>query len=168
MESARRSLLKLAPDYTVEFVWIMSKYKVCSKDTIENLLRKVIALRQGQTSTVDLQVAKVKTWQGDGQLSAEVIEPARLPHWLARQNLAVVGATVHALLKTYDELPEFDLVVIDEASQVRVPEAAVPISLAGRAGRLVLAGDHLQLPPIINGVYPEPLLTLLNTLVAQL
>ena len=47
--------------------------------------------------------------------------------------------------------------VIDEASQVRVPEAAVPISLAGRAGRLVLAGDHLQLPPIINGVYPEPL-----------
>ena len=47
--------------------------------------------------------------------------------------------------------------VIDKASQVRVPEAAVPISLAGRAGRLVLAGDHLQLPPIINGVYPEPL-----------
>ena len=38
----------------------------------------------------------------------------------------------------------FDLVVIDEASQVHVPEAAVPIGLVGPKGRLVLAGDHRQ------------------------
>jgi superfamily I DNA and/or RNA helicase len=36
---------------------------------------------------------------------------------------------------------------------VRVPEAAVAVALAG--SRLVLAGDHLQLPPIVAGVYPE-------------
>lgn len=35
---ARRSLLKLTPDYTVEFVWIMSKYKACELDSIEDLL----------------------------------------------------------------------------------------------------------------------------------
>ena len=35
----RRSLLKLAPDYTVEFVWIMQKYNACDKDCIQNLLR---------------------------------------------------------------------------------------------------------------------------------
>ena len=35
---ARRSLLKLKPDYTVEFVWIMSKYKACTLDTIQELL----------------------------------------------------------------------------------------------------------------------------------
>jgi hypothetical protein len=39
VDSVRRSLLKLMPDYTVEFVWIMSKYKACPKDAIENLLR---------------------------------------------------------------------------------------------------------------------------------
>lgn len=39
LDTARRSLLKLIPDYTVEFVWIMSKYKACSKDAIEGLLR---------------------------------------------------------------------------------------------------------------------------------
>ena len=36
---ARRSLLKMVPDYTVEFVWIMSKYKACAKEYIEQLLR---------------------------------------------------------------------------------------------------------------------------------
>jgi hypothetical protein len=35
----RRSLLKLAPDYTVEFVWIMRKYNACTKECIQNLLR---------------------------------------------------------------------------------------------------------------------------------
>lgn len=35
---ARRSLLKLTPDYTTEFVWIMSKYKACALETIQSLL----------------------------------------------------------------------------------------------------------------------------------
>ncbi len=36
---ARRSLLKMTPDYTVEFVWVMVKYNACSRDAIEELLR---------------------------------------------------------------------------------------------------------------------------------
>jgi hypothetical protein len=35
----RRSLLKLAPDYTIEFVWIMRKYNACTKECIQSLLR---------------------------------------------------------------------------------------------------------------------------------
>ncbi|MBI2478244.1 MAG: UvrD-helicase domain-containing protein, partial [Planctomycetia bacterium] len=123
---------------------------------IENLLRKVTALQTSLGLASELQVAKVKAWYGDDELSANVIEEKQLAKWLKRQTCAVVGATTYACLKAYDKLPEFDLVVIDEASQVRVPEASVPISLAGSAGRLVLAGDHLQLPPIVKGVYPEP------------
>ncbi len=38
VSGARRSLLKLKPDYVVEFVWIMSKYKACTLDTIQQLL----------------------------------------------------------------------------------------------------------------------------------
>jgi superfamily I DNA/RNA helicase len=123
---------------------------------IENLLRKVTALQTSLGLANELQVAKVKAWYGDGELSANVIEEKQLAKWLKRQTCAVVGATTYACLKAYDKLPEFDLVVIDEASQVRVPEASVPISLAGSRGRLVLAGDHLQLPPIVKGVYPDP------------
>ena len=39
INDARRSLLKMSVDYTVEFVWIMSKYDGCSRETIEQLLR---------------------------------------------------------------------------------------------------------------------------------
>ncbi len=40
----------------------------------------------------------------------------------------------------------FDLVVIDEAGQSTEPPCWIPL---GRAGRLVLAGDHCQLPPTV-------------------
>ena len=39
IKSARRTLLKMAPDYTAEFVWIMSKYKACKKADLVELLR---------------------------------------------------------------------------------------------------------------------------------
>jgi ankyrin repeat protein len=49
INDARRSLLKMSVDYTVEFVWIMAKYDYCSRDTIEQLLR---------TPTIKRHVAK--------------------------------------------------------------------------------------------------------------
>ena len=36
---ARRSLLKMKPDYTVEFIWIMSKYNASRQEDIEELIR---------------------------------------------------------------------------------------------------------------------------------
>ena len=36
---ARRSLLRLTPDYTVEFIWIMSRYQACRRDEVEELIR---------------------------------------------------------------------------------------------------------------------------------
>jgi ATP-dependent RNA/DNA helicase IGHMBP2 len=43
----------------------------------------------------------------------------------------------------------FDLVVIDEASQATEPACWIPIP---RAGRLIFAGDHCQLPPTVVSV----------------
>ena len=45
VDGARRSLLKLTPDYTVEFVWIMSKYKACTPDSIQQLLSPSSSIR---------------------------------------------------------------------------------------------------------------------------
>lgn len=39
IDAARRSLMKMKADYTVEFVWIMAKYQACSKASVERLLR---------------------------------------------------------------------------------------------------------------------------------
>ncbi len=36
---ARRSLLKMLPDYTMEFIWIMAEYGACDKGSIEKLVK---------------------------------------------------------------------------------------------------------------------------------
>jgi superfamily I DNA and/or RNA helicase len=50
----------------------------------------------------------------------------------------------------------YDLVVIDEGSQLKVSEAALAARRLARGGRLLIAGDDLQLPPIVQGEYPIP------------
>jgi len=122
---------------------------------IENLLRKLAALRDALPADQRVCIGKAKSWQGEDVPGIEVVEDGRLGAWLHEHPQAIVGATVYSCLKQYSQLPPFDLSVIDEASQVRVPEASIPIGLVGPEGRLVLAGDHLQLPPIVVGVYPQ-------------
>ncbi len=39
LKAARKSLLKVIPSYTMELVWIMSKFKACEKETLMELLR---------------------------------------------------------------------------------------------------------------------------------
>ena len=55
VNSIRRSLLKMAPDYTVEFIWIMSKYQACTQDAITELLRTstIRAVVAGHTKRIN-------------------------------------------------------------------------------------------------------------------
>ena len=39
--------------------------------------------------------------------------------------------------------------------QLRVPESLLVISRLKEDGRLIIAGDDKQLPPIIKGIYPD-------------
>lgn len=39
INDARRSLLKMTADYTVEFIWIMATYRACDKNSILQLIR---------------------------------------------------------------------------------------------------------------------------------
>jgi hypothetical protein len=55
-------------------------------------------------------------------------------------NLAVAAGSPTASL--------FDLIVIDEASQVDVANAILPLATLAEGGSVVFAGDPLQLPPI--------------------
>ena len=49
----------------------------------------------------------------------------------------------------------FDLIIIDEASQVRVMDAMIGLSMADAGGRFLFVGDDDQLPPIIHGDYKK-------------
>lgn len=38
IHSARRTLLKMKPDYTVEFIWLLAKFGACPRDCVEALI----------------------------------------------------------------------------------------------------------------------------------
>ncbi|KAI1560314.1 Superfamily I DNA and RNA helicase, partial [Pyrenophora tritici-repentis] len=63
----------------------------------------------------------------------------------------VVLATLHGAGGFHLKGQEFDVVIIDEASQALEAQCWVPL-LWVKASKLVLAGDHLQLPPTIKSL----------------
>lgn len=63
----------------------------------------------------------------------------------------VVLATLHGAGGFHLKGQEFDVVIVDEASQALEAQCWVPL-LWVKAGKLVLAGDHLQLPPTIKSL----------------
>jgi hypothetical protein len=79
----------------------------------------------------------------------EVRDRLKLP-----DGITIVGSTpqqVHNLLVTGGELPVqefFDLIVVDEATQVSVAESIMALAGLAKDGAVVVAGDHNQLPPI--------------------
>lgn len=62
----------------------------------------------------------------------------------------VVGATTSGASVLHED--QFDLAVVDEATQATIPSTLIPYS---KAERLVLAGDHRQLPPYTAGEFAE-------------
>ncbi len=63
----------------------------------------------------------------------------------------VVLATLHGAGGFHLKGQEFDVVIVDEASQALEAQCWVPFLLV-KASKLVLAGDHLQLPPTIKSL----------------
>ena len=116
---------------------------------IDNLLRMIVRIADdlGRPVPALAKVGRATT----GGISG--IAKERIDGWLDEHGAAIVGSTVWGLAKSE---ARFDLVVIDEASQLRVPDAALAIDRVHERGRLVAAGDHFQLGPIIKGAYPDP------------
>ena len=96
--------------------------------------------------------------------------------WSAGRALCVYGGTVWQATKFFgpwnqkkpygprsnehgEQLPapKLQLVMIDEASQLPAADAALVLDLVDpHGGRVVAMGDHLQLPPVLQGIYPVP------------
>lgn len=68
----------------------------------------------------------------------------------------VVLSTLHGAGSFHLKNEKFDAVIVDEASQALEAQCWIPIIMAGGVGKLVLAGDHLQLPPTIKSLNAKP------------
>ncbi|KAI9484677.1 hypothetical protein BDB00DRAFT_125339 [Zychaea mexicana] len=89
---------------------------------------------------------------------------------LPQKGAVVVGGTVWDWYKVQkkkkaksSKLVACDMIIIDESSQLLVADAAIVINCLAKEGRLIIAGDHMQLGPILQNTYPklpldEPLL----------
>jgi hypothetical protein len=121
---------------------------------IENLQSKICALlaERNQESSGICQAKVSKKRQS--MTEVEDIDKGDVTYWLSQHQVSVLGSTVWGLAKLTDFT--FDLVVIDEASQLKVYESALVIDRVSPTGRLVTAGDYLQLGPIMKGSYPDP------------
>jgi len=121
---------------------------------IENLLSKLCSL--GHETRLPMgSLGKVGGWKTGipAPAGVETVDKGALDAWLEAFPTVVVGSTAWGLARS---TTPFDLVVIDEASQLKVPEAALAVARVAPGGRLVVAGDHEQLGPILAGSYPDP------------
>lgn len=68
---------------------------------------------------------------------------------LILKNHPIIGATCVGLMQKHIGLDriEFDLVIIDEAGKALPSEIIIPLN---RAKKIIMIGDHLQLPPVIH------------------
>jgi len=103
----------------------------------------------------------------------ELVDDEKLEALLAESDATglpvVVGSTVWSLWKRMraaqagaeepaEDLPispMFDVVVIDEASQMKVPDSLIALSSIRRGGRVILCGDDRQLAPVVRGSYDD-------------
>jgi len=70
------------------------------------------------------------------------------------ENVNIYGATLFETGKYSFKDKEFDVVIVDEVSKAMPPELVLPIL---KAKKLILVGDHKQLPPIVKDVSLEDL-----------
>ncbi|MCP4349085.1 MAG: AAA family ATPase [Desulfobacterales bacterium] len=120
---------------------------------IENLLEEICENIPVFGLKNSVSLFKLKQFSGHGK-SIKVLSEKAL-YKVMDEDILIVGGTVYSFQKTEIE-EEFPILIVDEASQMKFGELALGMIPLARKGRMVFAGDDLQLPPIIQGEYPEP------------
>lgn len=119
---------------------------------IDNLLTKLVELREATGLAGGMEIGKLATHVPVGIRS---INPKWADGVAAAHDIVVFGSTVWQARKTDPEDLRYDMVVIDEGSQLKVGDAAIAVRRLTPGGRLVVAGDDRQLPPIVQADFPD-------------
>lgn len=73
-----------------------------------------------------------------------------------KRGIYIYAGTTFQLYKFCDKVNiKADMIIIDEAGQLALGTAALAIRWLSERGKLVLAGDHEQLAPILGTSYPD-------------
>ncbi len=126
---------------------------------IDNALRKAAELqRERRIVRGTFPIRKLDETRLAGMEGVEAM-PARAGksgwRWQNDEPWSLHGGTVWKIHKG-EGADRADLVVVDEASQLRVFESSIVLGGLRPTTRLLIAGDDRQLPPIVQANYPEP------------
>lgn len=125
---------------------------------IENLLLEIC--KQQPLAAMDPLVAiyklKAVITQRGVDLGLTAVEERTIDDFVSGVD-CIIGGTVYSFRKAREDgdMAPLDVLIVDEASQMKFGELALVLPSLKPQGRLVFAGDDLQLPPIIQGSYPE-------------
>ncbi|TNM69696.1 TM0106 family RecB-like putative nuclease [Streptomyces sp. NP160] len=124
-----------------------------SHQVVENLLERVVAVRDAAAGGPGFAVAKPKQ-EGDERETTPWERPPRPDAWLAAaERGCVLGGTSWTFAQEKVRGQHLDLLVVDEAGQFALVDALVAGSAAER---VLLLGDPQQLPQVCQGTHPEP------------
>jgi DNA polymerase alpha-associated DNA helicase A len=122
-------------------------------------VRREIEEKMAAVRKVKGKEAKRGVWREVRELRREYRErEARVTRELVGGS-KVVLSTLHGAggrdAKVQNGGKGYDVLIVDEAAQAVEPQCWVPIVMAGDIRKVVLAGDHMQLPPTIRGADAE-------------
>ena len=108
-------------------------------DAKQASVRKTRTGRERKAIYGEIKELRKEYRQREGRVVSELLRTSK-----------VVLSTLHGAGSFHLKDEKFDVVIVDEASQALEAQCWIPIIMAGGVDKLVLAGDHLQLPPTIK------------------
>ena len=158
-----RSLITLSSYYQkVEKRNLKIMVTAMSNSAIENVLLKLDKmLRKENKCGIKLYKSNKfddKTTFEEKEVS--LIEDYDVAGEMNSDDIQIIGMTCWSAFKEFHHetkgcMREFDVIVMDEASQVRAMDAFLTLECSNENTRFLLVGDDDQLPPIIAGKYKE-------------
>lgn len=134
-----------------------------SHSAINNVLIKIAKLLNHDAEELpDIYLYKMERFDEEDSFLEDnvslVTNSYDLDEILREKEISVIGMTGWSACKQELNMSDaadafFDMVIIDEASQVRAMDAFLQLECGGENTRYMLVGDDDQLPPIIGGKY---------------
>lgn len=123
-----------------------------------NSSQEAYKLKNDIEKVMESQKSKLKQFNKLEKIKNEWIDKITSTDELGKiflEEVSVIGATCIGISNyAFNYNLKFDLVIVDEAGRATPPEALVPIVLGKK---IILVGDHKQLPPVIDKVLSDEL-----------
>lgn len=119
-----------------------SKKSFLYENMTELELKESIAFEKNKLTNLNNQNIIINEWKETLDQRQQSLYP------LLISSVKVIGATAIGInTSSYFKEVDFDVAIIDEAGQITIFDALVPMS---RSKKVILIGDHKQLPPVAD------------------